>query len=162
MTDCPCGTGQPFESCCGPILDGAAAAETAEAAMRARYTAFTRADVDFLMKTIHSSKRDQHDPKAIAKWATGAEWLGLDILNTTGGGPGDETGDVEFKARFREKGKRQEHHELATFSRESDTWVFVDGTAPQIRQVVRESPKVGRNDPCPCNSGRKYKKCCGK
>jgi len=29
-------------------------------------------------------------------------------------------------------------------------------------QVVRKDPKVGRNDPCPCGSGRKYKKCCGK
>lgn len=28
--------------------------------------------------------------------------------------------------------------------------------------VVRENPKVGRNDPCPCGSGRKYKKCCGR
>ena len=28
--------------------------------------------------------------------------------------------------------------------------------------VVRENPKVGRNDPCPCGSGRKFKKCCGK
>ena len=28
--------------------------------------------------------------------------------------------------------------------------------------IVRESPKVGRNDPCPCNSGKKFKKCCGK
>ncbi len=26
---------------------------------------------------------------------------------------------------------------------------------------VREAPKVGRNDPCPCGSGRKFKKCCG-
>jgi len=28
-------------------------------------------------------------------------------------------------------------------------------------QVKREAPKVGRNDPCPCGSGKKYKKCCG-
>ena len=27
--------------------------------------------------------------------------------------------------------------------------------------IVRETPKVGRNDPCPCGSGKKYKKCCG-
>jgi uncharacterized protein YecA (UPF0149 family) len=26
--------------------------------------------------------------------------------------------------------------------------------------VVRKTPKVGRNDPCPCGSGKKYKKCC--
>jgi hypothetical protein len=30
------------------------------------------------------------------------------------------------------------------------------------RPIVREEPKVGRNAPCPCGSGRKYKKCCGK
>ncbi|MGE0628861.1 MAG: SEC-C metal-binding domain-containing protein [Hyphomicrobiaceae bacterium] len=29
-----------------------------------------------------------------------------------------------------------------------------------VRQVVRGGPKIGRNDPCPCGSGRKYKKCC--
>lgn len=27
--------------------------------------------------------------------------------------------------------------------------------------IVEHSPRVGRNDPCPCGSGRKYKKCCG-
>ena len=34
--------------------------------------------------------------------------------------------------------------------------------APQpVAPVRRDAPKVGRNDPCPCGSGRKYKKCCG-
>jgi preprotein translocase subunit SecA len=37
--------------------------------------------------------------------------------------------------------------------------------APQgeqkVKQIVHEQPKVGRNDPCPCGSGKKYKKCCG-
>lgn len=32
---------------------------------------------------------------------------------------------------------------------------------PRVKQVVLEQPKVGRNDPCPCGSGKKYKKCCG-
>jgi uncharacterized protein YecA (UPF0149 family) len=30
------------------------------------------------------------------------------------------------------------------------------------RPLVRHDPKVGRNDPCPCGSGKKYKQCCGK
>jgi uncharacterized protein YecA (UPF0149 family) len=30
------------------------------------------------------------------------------------------------------------------------------------KQVIREGGKIGRNDPCPCGSGLKYKKCCGK
>ena len=34
---------------------------------------------------------------------------------------------------------------------------------PEVnRTVVRETPKVGRNDPCPCGSGKKYKNCCGR
>jgi len=36
---------------------------------------------------------------------------------------------------------------------------------PQIqipKTVKREEPKVGRNDPCPCGSGKKFKQCCGK
>jgi preprotein translocase subunit SecA len=38
------------------------------------------------------------------------------------------------------------------------------GQLPQehIPTYKREEPKVGRNDPCPCGSGKKYKKCCGK
>ncbi|MGB3082904.1 MAG: preprotein translocase subunit SecA [Candidatus Omnitrophota bacterium] len=34
--------------------------------------------------------------------------------------------------------------------------------APEAQTYKRETPKVGRNDPCPCGSGKKYKKCCGK
>ncbi|WP_371922135.1 SEC-C metal-binding domain-containing protein [Treponema sp. OMZ 803] len=33
---------------------------------------------------------------------------------------------------------------------------------PENVQVVRTAPKVGRNDPCPCGSGKKYKHCCGR
>jgi len=39
------------------------------------------------------------------------------------------------------------------------------GTTPQamrVETVRREQPKVGRNDPCPCGSGRKFKACCGR
>jgi preprotein translocase subunit SecA len=35
------------------------------------------------------------------------------------------------------------------------------GERQPVQQVVRGSAKVGRNDPCPCGSGKKYKKCCG-
>lgn len=32
---------------------------------------------------------------------------------------------------------------------------------PPKSPIIRATPKIGRNDPCPCDSGRKYKKCCG-
>lgn len=34
--------------------------------------------------------------------------------------------------------------------------------AQEKAKPVRTGPKVGRNDPCPCGSGKKYKHCCGK
>jgi len=39
---------------------------------------------------------------------------------------------------------------------------FLGGEASStVKQPVLKGPKVGRNDPCPCGSGKKYKKCCG-
>jgi len=35
------------------------------------------------------------------------------------------------------------------------------GDQQTVQQVVRGGDKIGRNDPCPCGSGKKYKKCCG-
>ncbi len=41
--------------------------------------------------------------------------------------------------------------------------VLTHGTAgAPVKQAKKEAAKVGRNDPCPCGSGKKYKKCCGK
>jgi len=47
----------------------------------------------------------------------------------------------------------------AAVARIADYWRIVRTPAPTIR---REAPKVGRNDPCPCGSGRKYKQCHGR
>lgn len=46
---------------------------------------------------------------------------------------------------------------------EEDDDLFGDGWLPPVSQTyVREAPKIGRNDPCPCGSGKKYKRCCGR
>ena len=37
----------------------------------------------------------------------------------------------------------------------------VGGDDAAVKQIRRDEPKVGRNDPCPCGSGKKYKKCHG-
>jgi preprotein translocase subunit SecA len=37
-----------------------------------------------------------------------------------------------------------------------------DGTPKKKQPMRRKISKVGRNDPCPCGSGKKYKKCCGR
>ncbi len=162
MEPCDCQSGLDYEQCCGPVLSGEHPAATAEALMRSRYTAFSRCEIEYLMETIAPNQRDGHDADELRKWAENAQWLGLDILNCTDGGEKDDTGTVEFIARYREKGIRRQHHEVATFQKSEGRWYFVDGQAPEPHTVVRESPKVGRNDPCPCNSGKKFKKCCGR
>ena len=51
---------------------------------------------------------------------------------------------------------------MSKFVREQDGWKFSDGDLVKEKPEVREGPKIGRNDLCPCGSGRKYKKCCGR
>jgi SEC-C motif-containing protein len=161
MSTCPCGSGQSLADCCAPRIDGTRPAETAEALMRARYTAFTQVAVDYLYETIHPTKRGDFDKAKIRKWAASSEWQGLEIRHTADGGAEDTTGVVEFVATYYEKGRRQGHHEIAQFRKEDNRWYFLDGEAPKPEQFRRPGPKVGRNDPCPCGSGRKFKKCCG-
>ena len=48
---CPCGQGLPYEACCGRYIDGAAAAPTAEALMRSRYTAYVRGAGSYVAET---------------------------------------------------------------------------------------------------------------
>lgn len=160
MTTCPCGSGRPLDDCCNPIIAGAPAA-TAEALMRARYTAFaTRQTEGFLYETLAEEKRGEFDQAEVDMTARDAEALGLEVRAVTGGGEGDEAGTVEFVARFRMRGQPIVHHELAAFRRENGRWLYVDGQV-NPKQTPRQVVKVGRNDPCPCGSGQKYKKCCG-
>jgi SEC-C motif-containing protein len=162
MEPCPCGSGQPFEACCRPIITGERTAETAEALMRSRYSAFAKAQTDHIFESTHPDHRQDQSRKSIQKWAEQSEWLGFEILSVSGGAAADEEGRVEFVATYREKGTRKRHHELATFKKKDGDWYFYDGTPGSQQQVVRDAPKIGRNDPCLCGSGKKYKKCCGR
>jgi SEC-C motif-containing protein len=129
--------------------------------MRSRYTAYTLAAIDYLYRTSGPRVRREFDAEGSKKWAESAEWQGLEVLGSEGGGDGDHQGVVEFIARYRIKDQAFEHHERATFQRIDGEWRFQDGKVFGPDPVRREEPKIGRNDPCPCGSGRKHKKCCG-
>ena len=162
MEECPCGSGKNYPDCCQPYIVGERNAPTAEILMRSRYTAYAKADVDYLYDTTHAEQRETFNRKDSESWARKSEWLSLEIIRTEAGEENDETGLVEFAAKYRSKNKSIRHHELAEFKKEEGKWYFVDGKPPEIVQVVRQGPKIGRNDPCPCGSGKKYKKCCGR
>lgn len=157
---CPCGSSLAFADCCEPLIKGVKEAPTAEALMRSRYSAHVIAAIDYIQQTTHSSQRKNTDSKSTAVWCRKSEWQSLEILATEGGGPEDKTGTVEFIARYRHKGKPVKYHEIAEFVREDERWFFVNGETPRPEQVLL-GPKIGRNSPCPCGSGKKYKKCCG-
>ncbi len=158
---CPCESGKSFKKCCEPFITGVKHAETAEQLMRARYTAYTQVEMDFIEKTHDPKTRDETDMEANRKWAESTKWTGLEILETKQGGVDDEVGTVAFKAMFVTDEGLQEHQELSLFRKQDGNWYFVDASDPTKQPVVRSEPKVGRNDPCPCGSGKKYKKCCG-
>jgi SEC-C motif domain protein len=160
MDSCPCGSGRAYAECCGPYISGAAKPATAEELMRSRYSAYARKAVDYIISTCLTDDEHDVDEAATRRWAEKSTWLGLKIVATDKGGPSDEAGTVEFRASYVLDGLREEHHERAEFEKRDGAWVYAEGEViPET--VVREGPKVGRNDPCPCGSGKKYKKCCG-
>jgi SEC-C motif-containing protein len=161
MTACPCGSGLSYEECCRPLILGERAASSAEQLMRSRYSAYVEKEIPYLRTSLHPDHRKDYDEKSSREWAESAEWHGLQILETAGGGPDDAEGEVEFVVSFTQKGVRQEHHERSQFSRHGGDWYFVSGKEVRPKPVVRAAPKIGRNDPCPCGSGKKHKKCCG-
>ena len=158
---CPCGKGESLETCCGPLLSGKVLPETAEALMRARYTAYATGNIDYIVETHDPDRRGEVDRRNTEAWSKTSEWLGLEILSTEKGGPEDEVGVVEFVARYKLKGVKIDHRERALFRKNGSRWVFVDGAELKGPPIVRTEPKIGRNDPCHCGSGKKFKKCHG-
>jgi len=158
---CPCNSGQPYAECCEPLNKGATRAPGPEALMRARYSAFAQVEMHYLLETLHPGQRGDYDEDGATKWAKESDWTGLEILRVTGDPATENNGTVEFKASYRRNNEKQEHHELAEFRKVNGTWYFYDGKMVTAGQFRRDTPKVGRNDPCPCGSGKKFKKCCG-
>ena len=125
-TRCPCGSGDSFGACCGPILRRQRRAGTAEALMRSRYTAFTVRDLEHLLRSWHPATRPARDDLA-ASLAGEIRWLRLDVHATHGGGPFDDAGTVEFTAISTGPQGRHEQHEVSRFVREEGNWFYADG-----------------------------------
>ncbi len=161
MNACPCGSGQEVDVCCGPLLSGARHAATAEALMRSRYSAYVLSDIAYLTETLDPDHRHDHDAAAARRWAERSVWEGLEVRSVEGGGPEDDEGIVELVAAFSENGIHRRHHETGRFRRRDGRWYYVDGKLVPPTTERHAAPKTGRNDPCPCGSGKKSKKCCG-
>ncbi|MDQ1363368.1 MAG: motif domain protein [Pseudomonadota bacterium] len=146
---CPCGSRLQLEECCLPRISGQAPAGSAEALMRSRYTAYVLGRADYLAASWHPSTR----PPQLSV-SGDIEWSGLEVLACQSGSATDSRGRVEFIARYRQQGRSGQVHENSRFVQEQGRWFYLDG---DLKTVVS-----GRNAPCTCGSGKKFKKCCGK
>jgi len=160
VESCPCGSGREYAACCGAYIEGRSAAPTAEALMRSRYVAYVKGAIAYIVGTCVKDSNDI-DEDSTKRWSEKAVWRGLEIKRVEKGGQADTEGLVEFVANYEMDGLVERHHEIATFRKEGQRWLFATGEL-LTETVVRAAPKVGRNDPCPCGSGRKYKQCCGR
>lgn len=158
---CLCGSGRPLAACCAVYLNRHRDPPTAEALMRSRYTAFALGDERYLLDTWDPT----HRPARLDLKGDRTEWLGLRIVSCEAGGETDIEGRVQFIARFRLRGNEQVLCEDSRFRKEADRWLYVDGQmadTPGPAATAAARPTVGRNEPCPCGSGQKFKRCCGK
>ena len=126
---CPCGTGRKAKSCCGPLLAGAPA-ETPEALMRSRYTAYAVGDVSHLMRTVHStSPHRQADARAwseeLRRYCGAVRLLGLTVFGASTVG---DTGRVHFSARIQNGVHDLSMEEDSHFARVDGRWLYIDGT----------------------------------
>ena len=121
-TPCPCGSGRALPQCCGPYLEGARPAPTAEALMRSRYTAYALGAQAYLLATWHPSTR----PSSLEpEQAPPPRWIGLSVHRHENLDPARAL--VEFTARCRVGGRAQLLHETSRFLREGEHWFYVDG-----------------------------------
>lgn len=159
---CPCGSGQARATCCGPYLDGTSTAPTAEALMRSRYTAFATGCFTYLQQTVAPNLREQFDPVILARETQQTKWTSLHVQKIRGGTAADTSGQVTYTAHFEQAGTPGVLSERSEFIKQNNFWLYTGGTLLTDPGLTRPESKPGRNDPCPCGSGKKYKKCCGK
>ena len=130
---CPCGAGA-YATCCARYIEDTAAAPTAEALMRSRYTAYVLRNEAYLRATWWPDTL----PEESLTGADDVKWIGLSITTPAKRQPQDGQEDeasVEFTARFKVGGRAHKLHEISLFRRQADAagalrWYYVDGAFP--------------------------------
>lgn len=95
--------------------------------MRSRYSAFAHGDADYLFRTWHPRTRPADvviDPNIT--------WTGLDVLDVVAGGPDDDSGEVQFAARFESGGRMGALRERSRFERRAGRWFYLDAAAEDV------------------------------
>lgn len=119
--------------------------------MRSRYSAYVLGLIDYLKRTTLPVQQDALDLQSMKDWSAASTWLGLEVEESQLIGGQPEHAWVGFTAHWHDQAGAHAQHERSAFVQREGAWYFIDPTVPL---------KEGRNDPCPCGSGQKFKKCC--
>jgi len=146
---CYCGEKLNYEEHCEKYIKGEEIPKTPLELMKSRYTAFATNNYQYIFDTYHPEKRDFTVDEL--KSGDGSNWIGLEIVDFD-----NEKGIVTFIAKYKGTDEIMLHKERSRFVFENGRWYYYEMLPfPKVE-------KIKPNEPCPCGSGKKYKKCCGK
>jgi len=124
--------------------------------MRSRFTAHVAHDFAYLHRTHQPTARlpfaGEDDPSTLA-------WTRL-VIHAHEPGQNPDTAYVDFTAFFADENGEHAIPEKSEFHRIDGRWLYTRAVRTGPAPIKSSAPKVGRNDPCPCGSGKKYKHCC--
>ncbi|XOV78302.1 MAG: YchJ family protein [Aestuariibacter sp.] len=151
---CYCCSGVEFEHCCAPLLAKDIPAPNAQSLMRSRYSAFCTNNAEYIWATYGSQQRGSLSVQDVAQSNTLCTWLGLRIVDAQS--HDIDKAEVEFCAYYQEQKNIFQLHERSQFEKQEGEWRYTTGKILPDSGAI----KVSRNDPCLCQSGKKFKKCC--
>lgn len=151
---CPCKSQKDYANCCQQYIEYKTHPSNAEQLMRSRYSAYSVNAAEYIFRTYASIQRQDHSIEDINQWSVENKWVNLIIHQSI---LENKEPTVEFSAFYVHKNKLYEMREISTFIEEDNQWYYYDGDIVKHEQLSN----IKRNDLCPCQSEKKYKKCCG-
>ena len=128
------------------IIEGKMKAKSALELMQSRYYAYKNVNLEYI-KTTQVDTWSQTEVAEAKVWAKNSFWQHLEIINYS-------EFEVEYKAYYIYAGKQELIHELSTFVKQGDNWIYKSGI------IYETKANIARNTKCICGSGKKYKQCC--
>jgi SEC-C motif domain protein len=157
---CYCGTGLSYDQCCQPFILAKKHPKTAEQLMRSRYTAFATQHITYIQGSMAGTAAESFSFDEAMRWSCSVQWLGLQVLRADENFTLD-SGYVCFRAYFREQGSVRGLYEKSEFKRIKGVWYYTKALCHRIDIMEFDVNKtIRKNDLCPCQSGKRFKRCC--
>ncbi len=125
--------------------------------MRARFTAHVAHNFKFLHDSYRGTAGKPYVPEAGEPTVV---WTRLEVHSHEVAADNPDKAWVDFSAYGIEDKVEKVLHEKAEFQRVNGVWLYTREARLGPAPYKAAAPKVGRNEPCPCGSGKKYKQCC--